>query len=428
MNFCLGACQSGVLPLQMLDHHWQAPGIRRGPELTAAGFGCGRRLVANLGTNVSIGRMLIIDVETAWRSFHSVKGGLPILHITALASIPEETRVLDLISLWAQFATAVAHSRGPWCRHVQTKQSFRYGHAREFEDVVLDFFVGEKAGQRLGVGTVSGCVHGVHVEFMAAGHGATLEFWSEGGAPVDVEECHIWMAVMIASFFLIVSHTPCPQLAPSNNLVGANPDSAKFKYGSRSVAMSTCPRDVIANQPDLEGFPKGACSPGPQRYNIDKVPPCIRLSHAPEVDKIPPSYTMRLKTKILENTSQTGPKVGPGVYPAPDACGTQASSERPSKPLWTLHQNDRFPRKLDKPDTSRLWDGSGDKKVQFSRCFSSPGSFSFGTSTRFHASKVALALTPLDKGPAGDMGHHRPAQPSIASRRDILRYTDIPSG
>ncbi|CAE8635071.1 unnamed protein product, partial [Polarella glacialis] len=125
---------------------------------------------------------------------------------------------------------------------------------------------------------------------------------------------------------------------PSNNLVGANPDSAKFKYGSRSVAMSTCPRDVIANQPDLEGFPKGACSPGPQRYNIDKVPPCIRLSHAPEVDKIPPSYTMRLKTKILENTSQTGPKVGPGVYPAPDACGTQASSERPSKPLWTLHQ------------------------------------------------------------------------------------------
>ncbi|CAE8712289.1 unnamed protein product [Polarella glacialis] len=132
------------------------------------------------------------------------------------------------------------------------------------------------------------------------------------------------------------------------------------------------------------------------------------------VDKIPPSYTMRLKTKILENTSQTGPKVGPGVYPAPDACGTQASSERPSKPLWTLHQNDRFPRKLDKPDTSRLWDGSGDKKVQFSRCFSSPGSFSFGTSTRFHASKVALALTPLDKGPAGDMGHHRPAQPSEA--------------
>eukprot|EP00933_Yihiella_yeosuensis_P036585 TRINITY_DN3034_c1_g2_i1.p1 TRINITY_DN3034_c1_g2~~TRINITY_DN3034_c1_g2_i1.p1 ORF type:complete len:338 (-),score=45.40 TRINITY_DN3034_c1_g2_i1:637-1560(-) len=225
-----------------------------------------------------------------------------------------------------------------------------------------------------------------------------------------------------------------PHLAPnkypeqSNDLVCALPDSGKFKYPSRTAAIGTCPRDVISNAPDLEGFPKGVCSPGPQRYRIDKCPPAFRLAHAPEADKIPPSWTMRPKTEIIEHKSQTGPKVGPGTYPNPAACGAQASSEKPSKPIWSCCKTDRFPKKIQKNDSGRLWDGEGKKKIQFSRSFSTPSSFSFGTSTRFHAQKVAPALTPLDRGPAGLMGHPRKDHPSIPPRKEILKYTDVPSG
>jgi hypothetical protein len=223
-----------------------------------------------------------------------------------------------------------------------------------------------------------------------------------------------------------------PPLAPnrypetSNDLCGRLPDSAKFKYGCRTAVIGTCPRDVITNAPDLEGFPKGACSPGPQRYNPDKAPPAFRLAHAPEADKIPPKYSIGIKTKIRELESQTGPKVGPGSYPVPDGCGVQPVKK--SNPVWSVCKHDRFQKKVEHGDAGRLWDGTGERKIQFARAFSSPSSFSFGTSTRFHAQKVAPCLTKLDKGPAGALGHMRPEQPSIAPRREILKYTDVPTG
>jgi len=226
-----------------------------------------------------------------------------------------------------------------------------------------------------------------------------------------------------------------PPMAPakypetSNDLTCTMVDSQQFKYGSRTAAIGNCPRDVITNAPDLQGFPVGAVSPGPARYSIDKCPPGVRLAHAPDGDKIPPSYTMRPKTKILELNSQTGPKVGPGIYPVPDACGTQASSVKQSLPLWSMCKNDRFAKKIGGAgDSGRLWDGMGEKKVAFNRQFSAPSSFSFGTSTRYHASKMARADTPLDRGPAGDQTPLKVKQPLMPPRREIIKYTDVPSG
>lgn len=206
------------------------------------------------------------------------------------------------------------------------------------------------------------------------------------------------------------------------------PDSQVFKYPKTSASISTCPRDVITNAPDLHGFPMGAISPGPQRYTVDKCPPCVRLAHAPEVDVIAPKYTMRPKTKILELKSQTGEKVGPGIYPVPEACGGQASSVKPTLPLWSVNKNDRFPKKIGVAESYRLWDGMGEKKVAFNRTASSPASYSFGTSTRFHAQKMARCATALDAGPAGDMPPPNVYQPSLPPRREIIRYTDVPSG
>eukprot|EP00931_Biecheleriopsis_adriatica_P114731 TRINITY_DN90644_c0_g1_i1.p1 TRINITY_DN90644_c0_g1~~TRINITY_DN90644_c0_g1_i1.p1 ORF type:complete len:314 (-),score=50.88 TRINITY_DN90644_c0_g1_i1:52-993(-) len=214
----------------------------------------------------------------------------------------------------------------------------------------------------------------------------------------------------------------------SNDLTCALPDSQQFKYGSKTVAIGNCPRDVITNAPDLKGFPIGAISPGPMRYNLSNCPPAVRLAHAPDADKIPPKYTMRPKTKILELESQTGEKVGPGIYPVPEACGTQASSVKKSLPIWSCCKIDRFPKKINQADSGRLWDGEGKKKVQFNRNFSAPPSFSFGTSTRFHAQKLAPALTPLDKAGACKEEPPKLTVPSLPPRREAMKYTDVPSG
>lgn len=213
----------------------------------------------------------------------------------------------------------------------------------------------------------------------------------------------------------------------SNDLVGNIPDSQLFKYGQRTASIGTCPRDVISNAPDLAGFPKGAISPGPQRYNPQRAPPAVRLAHAPKVDEIPPSYTMRPKTKIIEQESQTGPRVGPGIYPVPDACGQQAASTKKSLPQWSLHKVDRF-QNVRHHDSGRLWDGTGDRKLQYNRTFSASPSFSFGTSTRGQAQRVAPALTALDKGPVSQMPHRSQSHPQLAPRREVIKYTDVLSG
>lgn len=210
----------------------------------------------------------------------------------------------------------------------------------------------------------------------------------------------------------------------SNDVIGKTPNALKYKYKTTGAVISTCPRDAASNAPDYHGFKPGKISPGPQRYNTGSCPPCVRLAHAPSADQIPPSYTMRPMTKILESDSQTGPKVGPGTYPAPDACQEQASSEKPSLPQWKINRNDRFPKK-NQHDSYRLWDGEGKKKEQYNRTFSSTPSFSFGTSTRTHQKKIALATTAADKGPVAKMGKPHMSAPVLPSRREMMKYSDV---
>lgn len=232
----------------------------------------------------------------------------------------------------------------------------------------------------------------------------------------------------------------------SNNLIGTMPDGQVFKYGSKSATIGTCPRFGAGyNQPDYDGFPPGEISPGPQRYNCYPVPMpkkhekdkpwpkpdctyCHRMSHAPSVDHIPPRYTMREKTKIKELESQTGPKIGPGSYPAAEACSPQARSEKPSKPQWSFSKNPRFPQPSLLDSAGRLWDGTGERKIQFNRAYSSPASYSFGTSTRQHRKKVAPCILPKDLGPANEMGDCHQDHPPLPPRKEVLKFTDVPAG
>jgi len=233
--------------------------------------------------------------------------------------------------------------------------------------------------------------------------------------------------------FGTAAQRPAPALAKfpesSNNLLGTMPDSQKFKYACRTASIGVCPRfGAPSNAPDLDGFPPGAISPGPQRYS---PPPdstyCHRMSWAPKGDQIPPRYSIRKKTKIIELESQTPAKVGPGVYPVPEACMPQARSEKPSLPRWSFSKKPRFPE-ASKPDPGRLWDGTGDRKIQFNRAYSLPPSYSFGTSTRQHRKKTGNVILPEDRGPAAALPEQHQEHPPLPSRKDVLKYTDVPAG
>lgn len=209
----------------------------------------------------------------------------------------------------------------------------------------------------------------------------------------------------------------------SNDLIRTNPDSLPFKKSLVNTTIGTSMRNARLSAPGLIGFPKGEISPGPQHYKPERAPPAFRHAHAPKVDEIQPKYTMRQRTKIQELESQTPAKVGPASYPVPEACTKQSKSDKKSLPQWSLMKTDRFPQREQRKDAGRLWDGMGEKKIEFSRAFSTPASFSFGTSTRGAAQKVAPAHTAADKGPAGRMGKNRENHPEIAPRREILKYT-----
>jgi len=217
---------------------------------------------------------------------------------------------------------------------------------------------------------------------------------------------------------------------PYNDLVGNIPDSQEFKYHQRNTKIGGLRRGAPSNSPDFEGYPAGAISPGPQRYNPSEFAASkygIRLGHAPSIDQIPPSYTMRQKTKVLESESQTGPKVGPGYYPTPEACGVQASSEKKSHSKWSICKNERFSAKR-VSDSGRLWDGFGDQKEKQCRMFGRSPSFGFGTSTRDHAKKIHRCDTKLDKGPAADMKKMSVSTPSLPPRHEVMRYSQVPTG
>merc|ERR1719263_722807 len=185
----------------------------------------------------------------------------------------------------------------------------------------------------------------------------------------------------------------------SNNLIGVTTDPQVFKYESKTASIGTCPRfGSGVNQPDYDGFPPGAVSPGPMRYkpSADSTY-CHRMSHCPGADNIPPRYSIRKKTKIIELESQTPAKVGPGQYPIAEACGAQPSSEKPSRPQWSFSKKPRFPEPH-VHGAQNLWhDGDGKRAQQFNRSYSTPASYSFGTSTRGHRKKVGNIITAADK-------------------------------
>lgn len=211
----------------------------------------------------------------------------------------------------------------------------------------------------------------------------------------------------------------------SNNLLSkhVNEVALNYKYHNKKALIGVCPRNAESNAPDMHGFVPGKLSPGPQRYNPQHCPP-QRLLHAPGVDQNAPKYSMRVKTPAKDLIQSTGPKVGPGLYPTPAACEEQASSEKPSLPQWKINKVDRFPDKK-KRDNYRLWDGEGQKKIEFSRSFSATPSFSFGTSTRGHAKKISPALTDLDRGPVAKMAKPHKSHPNLPTRKEILKYSDV---
>jgi len=209
----------------------------------------------------------------------------------------------------------------------------------------------------------------------------------------------------------------------SNDLIGRTPDALKFKYKLRKPLIGTCPRTAPSNAPDFTGYKPGTISPGPQRYTTSSCPPCIRLGHAPSIDQVAPKWTMRPYTDPRMLQASTGKKVGPGSYPSPGACETQASSVKPTKPQWKINQRDRFEEEKHH-DRYRVWDGHGEKRIQFNRCYNSSPSFSFGTSTRNHVKKLARADTKLDRGPAADMPPPHKDTPAMPHRREIIKYGD----
>jgi hypothetical protein len=194
------------------------------------------------------------------------------------------------------------------------------------------------------------------------------------------------------------------------------PSLAQYKSCSapdaKKVLIGNSSRHDKISAPDLCQFPMGGASPGPARYRPDRSPP-IRMAHAPNVDTVPPKYSMGLKTKPLGSEWQTPPKVGPGVYPVQEACGEQPKSTNPTMPKWGLYHTDRYPIDKYERDRHRLWDGEGKRKAQFSRVFSSPPSYSFGTSTRPGAQRVAIPMTSKDGGPARTMGVPRQVHPPL---------------
>jgi hypothetical protein len=212
---------------------------------------------------------------------------------------------------------------------------------------------------------------------------------------------------------------------PYNDLIGNIPDNQVAKYKSVGIGFGVAARDAPSNNPDLEGFPAGRLSPGPQRYKPEKGNGqySIRLNHAPGIDHIPPKYSIRKRTKILEHVSQTGEKVGPGTYPLPAACGAQPSSEKASLPLWNINKQDRFiEKRVHQP--ANLW-ADGDKKQLEKNCraFNSAPSFSFGRSTRQAAQRISRCVSVLDLGPVGQMDKPWKSHPTICPRREIVKFS-----
>lgn len=214
-----------------------------------------------------------------------------------------------------------------------------------------------------------------------------------------------------------------------NDLMGNIPDNQTVKYNrAPRPNQAVASLDAMYNQPGYTGFKAGVISPGPMRYSPKPdATRCIKHGHAPDIHKTPASWSLRDRTKMAELTPATGEKVAPGSYNIPQAHGTQPDHKE-SKPQWKLYRHDRFAQKLSRGDPGRLWDGEGKQKELNSRSFSRSPSFGFGTSTREKVKKVHPGHTEADRGPAADMPHFRRSMPNLPTRKEQMKWSDVPAG
>lgn len=196
---------------------------------------------------------------------------------------------------------------------------------------------------------------------------------------------------------------------PSGDLIMGTWDDRATKYRKApNVNFGTENRAAEKNTPGHEGYALGTVSPGPQKYDVEG----FWLEG--------PRYSMRPKTKVREFVSNTPPKVAPGAYPIPAACGTQPDSKR-SLPQWSFSKSERFMVSKDRSKPGVTHDAEGKAAIKFQRMYSVP-SYGFGTSTRDHKKKLTPYYTPADAGPKSN-SHGSVSQPTLPSRKELIRFT-----
>lgn len=204
-------------------------------------------------------------------------------------------------------------------------------------------------------------------------------------------------------------------LRAAEDLTFATADSQVFKFPAfASVLFGTDSRDNLKNAVILQNHPQaffGKHSPGPQAYRVSQPP-----------KEVVPSITFGHKTKILASDSQTPINVGPGSYPVPPSVGPQFESTKSSHPTFRFGRAARSPtRRVSQPVTN-VEGGVPSIGRQFSSKLLNSSQVVFGSSTRDHAAKTALTLTPLDKG-GSSAGPIRLPHPVLPLERDIVRYS-----
>lgn len=198
---------------------------------------------------------------------------------------------------------------------------------------------------------------------------------------------------------------------PSGDLIMGTWEDKATKYRRPpEVSMGTENRDAPKNAPGLEGYRLGACSPGPMKYDVEG----FWLEG--------PRYSMRPKTKTRQFVSQTPPRVAPGAYPIPSACGAQPDSKR-SLPQWSFGKSERFMTTKDRSKPGVTHDALGNGAIKFHRVASIPPSYGFGTSTREHKKKLTPYFTAADAGPKSKPMAESNSVPSLPPRKELIRYT-----
>jgi hypothetical protein len=197
---------------------------------------------------------------------------------------------------------------------------------------------------------------------------------------------------------------------PSGDLIHASydPQASKFRKPPE-INFGTENRDAEKNCPGLEGYTLGKVSPGPQKYDVEG----FWLEG--------PRFSMRPKTKTRQFVSQTPPRVAPGAYPIPSACGTQPDNKK-TLPQWSFSKSERFQTSKDRSKPGVTHDALGNAAIKFHRMNSVP-SYGFGTSTRDHKKKLTPYYTPADAGPKGKPMAGSISQPNLPSRKELIRFT-----